>query len=83
MKAILPILVLSLFGALVAEAQSKDLNTKEIIASRCTPSTQPIYTKDFKWGYELPEMMMKFAGMYQIRSFIMIKVLHVLGCMRA
>lgn len=64
MKALSFILGLSLFGTLTAAAQSANLNTIEKIAARCTPGAQAIYTKDFRWGYELPEMMVKFAEMY-------------------
>lgn len=65
MKKMIPLLVLSLFGTLQVQAQSADLNTLEATSSRCTPSETPLYTKDFKWGYELPEMLLKFAEMYE------------------
>lgn len=64
MKKVLPVLILSFLGALQARAQSADLNTRDAIAARCSPSAEPIYTKDFKWGYELPEMLLKFVEMY-------------------
>lgn len=65
MKKLISLVVLSLFGTLQAPAQSAELNTRAAIAARCTPSVNPLYTKDFKWGYELPEMLLKFTEMYE------------------
>lgn len=65
MNRLVFVLLLHMALPLVATAQSADLNTPELIAARCKPSQQIIYSNDFKWGYELPELLMKFVDMYQ------------------
>jgi hypothetical protein len=43
-------------------------NSMTEIAQRCqplSPTEQTLYSSDFKWGYELPELLLKFTEMYQ------------------
>lgn len=50
----------------MAFSQSHDLNSMKEIAKRCDPlkSDAPLYANDFKWGYEVQELISKFFEIY-------------------